>query len=174
MSKKDCRFIVALGDNFYNSGVKDVHDKRFSQTFEKVYTKKFHYVPWYFVAGNHDHYSNVSAQIAYSKVSPRWQFPHYFHSKGKKIAKLSTVIQYRSIFIVSCFGVYPNHLAKSCASIFDLVIKPFTCLIFVVFISMFPFNRITGGQKVVWRITRLLNASCWTLMLQNSSNGYFT
>eukprot|EP00795_Rhopilema_esculentum_P001385 gene1385-15793_t len=85
MSKKDCRFIVALGDNFYNSGVKDVHDKRFSQTFEKVYTKKFHYVPWYFVAGNHDHYSNVSAQIAYSKVSPRWQFPHFFHSKVHKI-----------------------------------------------------------------------------------------
>ena len=82
MSRKDCRFIIALGDNFYYTGVKNVHDPRFLQTFEKTYTKTFHFVPWYFVAGNHDHISNVSAQIEYSKVSSRWKFPHYFHSKG--------------------------------------------------------------------------------------------
>ena len=84
MKERDCRFIIALGDNFYYSGVRDVHDPRFEQTFEKIYRKKYHYVPWYFVAGNHDHLSNVSAQIAYTKVSPtrRWKFPHYFHSKG--------------------------------------------------------------------------------------------
>lgn len=27
-------FTLALGDNFYHEGVKDVHDKRFQQTFE--------------------------------------------------------------------------------------------------------------------------------------------
>ena len=90
MKERDCRFIIALGDNFYYSGVRDVHDPRFEQTFEKIYRKKYHYVPWYFVAGNHDHLSNVSAQIAYTKVSPtrRWKFPHFFHSKGIYLKKI--------------------------------------------------------------------------------------
>eukprot|EP00794_Sanderia_malayensis_P019173 gene19173-21094_t len=85
MQDMDCRFIVGLGDNFYFSGVKNVHDPRFQHTFEDVYNKKFHYVPWYVIAGNHDHLSNVSAQIAYSKVSSRWKFPHFFHSKVHQI-----------------------------------------------------------------------------------------
>ena len=28
------QFTVALGDNFYDNGVKDVHDPRFNETFE--------------------------------------------------------------------------------------------------------------------------------------------
>lgn len=32
-------FTLALGDNFYHEGVKDVHDKRFQQTFEVSKTK---------------------------------------------------------------------------------------------------------------------------------------
>jgi len=92
MSKKDCRFIIALGDNFYYTGVQSVDDPRFKQTFENTYKKTFHYVPWYFVAGNHDHISNVSAQIAYSKVSSRWKFPHYFHSKVHAIPNTSKTV----------------------------------------------------------------------------------
>ena len=78
----NCQFIVGVGDNFYFDGVKDVRDPRFNLTFERTYSDKSLHVPWYMIAGNHDHKGNVSAQIAYTKVSRRWNFPHFYYSKG--------------------------------------------------------------------------------------------
>jgi len=79
------KFIFALGDNFYYDGVKDVNDKRFNATYESVYTAESLQVPWYFVAGNHDHNGNVTAQIQYSAVSKRWNFPSYYYYKEFEI-----------------------------------------------------------------------------------------
>ena len=70
----DSKFVVALGDNFYGSGIHgNAHNPRFRETFEDVYTDKALQTPWYIIAGNHDHLGNVTAQIEYTQWSARWR-----------------------------------------------------------------------------------------------------
>ncbi|XP_056890444.1 tartrate-resistant acid phosphatase type 5a isoform X1 [Takifugu flavidus] len=78
-------FIVALGDNFYYKGVRSVDSSRFKQTFEDVYTQKSLMVPWYVLAGNHDHAGSVKAQMEYSQISDRWNFPAYYYELNFRI-----------------------------------------------------------------------------------------
>eukprot|EP00658_Telonema_sp_P-2_P071488 TRINITY_DN60749_c0_g2_i1.p1 TRINITY_DN60749_c0_g2~~TRINITY_DN60749_c0_g2_i1.p1 ORF type:complete len:311 (+),score=55.16 TRINITY_DN60749_c0_g2_i1:39-971(+) len=80
-------FTLALGDNFYEHGVKNVDDPRFKQTFERVFTSPNLQHPDHFrlLAGNHDHYGNCSAQLAYTAVSSRWHFPDYYYSMTETV-----------------------------------------------------------------------------------------
>jgi len=89
------KFALALGDNMYHSGVTCVNDRRFNETFEKVFTGeilsdasgfKFH-----LVAGNHDHIGDVNAQIQYSNVSARWVFPSLYYTFTKTTEDDATV-----------------------------------------------------------------------------------
>jgi len=88
------KFVIGLGDNFYYKGVHTVDDPRFTATFEHVYTSPtLKEATWYMIAGNHDHGSNVSAQIAYNKISPRWHFPNFFYTKVLKLPGTSKTVQ---------------------------------------------------------------------------------
>lgn len=78
-------FVLALGDNFYYKGVDTVDSPRFQDTFENVYTAKSLRIPWYVLAGNHDHAGNVRAQIEYSHKSDRWRFPYYYYELNFRI-----------------------------------------------------------------------------------------
>ncbi|KAF8782382.1 tartrate-resistant acid phosphatase type 5-like [Argiope bruennichi] len=80
-SKLEIDAVLALGDNFYLDGVKSVNDLRFKETFETAFNYESLHVPWLVVAGNHDYYGNVSAQIAYTKISDRWFFPDFYYVK---------------------------------------------------------------------------------------------
>ena len=62
---------LALGDNFYTTGVKSVNDPRFLHTFENVFTADSLQAPNFsfkVIAGNHDHKGNVTAQIDYEGI----------------------------------------------------------------------------------------------------------
>ena len=55
---------------------------RFKETFEDVYKGgKLDTLPYYVVAGNHDYYGNVTAQVAYAKRNPQWMFSELYYTK---------------------------------------------------------------------------------------------
>jgi tartrate-resistant acid phosphatase type 5 len=75
--------IISLGDNFYGDGIQtDETSRRFEHTWEAVYNADTLLLPWYLIAGNHDHYGNITAQIAYSDVSERWIFPSLYYTRS--------------------------------------------------------------------------------------------
>eukprot|EP01035_Chromulina_nebulosa_P018173 gene18173-23831_t len=84
-------FVLALGDNFYSSGITSESDARFSETFETIYTADSLQTPWYVLAGNHDHYGNVTGQIEYTASSERWTFPSEYHSHSFTSSDGSTI-----------------------------------------------------------------------------------
>ena len=70
-----------------------VDDKRFKETFEDIFTAKSLMNRWFVLAGNHDHYGNVSAEIAYTDRSSRWYFPHNYYTETFKSADGEFVCQ---------------------------------------------------------------------------------
>ncbi|CAJ0592705.1 unnamed protein product [Cylicocyclus nassatus] len=77
--EKDIHCVVSVGDNIYYVGVKNEHDSRFHTTFENVYRGPGLNVSWYTIAGNHDHFGNITAQIAYTNHSQKWVFPELYY-----------------------------------------------------------------------------------------------
>ena len=71
--KDGCDFVIILGDNIYNSGVKSVDDPQFITKFEKPY--KDLDLKFYMTLGNHDYRGNVQAEIDYTKKSKKWTMP---------------------------------------------------------------------------------------------------
>ncbi len=56
-TKLQIQYVLALGDNFYDSGIPtDDNDPRFQETYESVYNGKALQGPWYVIAGNHGVY----------------------------------------------------------------------------------------------------------------------
>lgn len=80
----EAEFILGSGDNFYNFGVKNVSDTRFDITWRDIYfhSPYLRHMPWYQIAGNHDHDGNISAQLQYSFIDPKWVFPSLYYKKS--------------------------------------------------------------------------------------------
>lgn len=80
------RFVLSVGDNFYESGVQTAHDAQWKSSFEDVYTDAALQVPWYVALGNHDYRGNPQAQVDYAATSPRWKMPsRYYKVSGDAV-----------------------------------------------------------------------------------------
>jgi acid phosphatase len=55
----DARFVISVGDNFYEDGVTSVDDPAWQASFEKIYDAPSLQVPWRVILGNHDYRGSV-------------------------------------------------------------------------------------------------------------------
>jgi acid phosphatase len=79
------KFVISVGDNFYEDGVSSVDDPQWQTSFEKVYSAPSLQVPWYVALGNHDYHGNCDAQIAYGKTGKRWTMPARYYTRTEPI-----------------------------------------------------------------------------------------
>jgi len=75
------RFVISVGDNFYEDGVASVDDPQWRTSFEDVYRAPSLQVPWRVALGNHDYHGDTQAQIDYSAKSRRWRLPARWYSR---------------------------------------------------------------------------------------------
>jgi len=74
-------FVLTVGDNFYENGVKSTNDSLWKTDFESVYNQPSLQIPWWVTLGNHDYSGSISAQIDYNKKDPRWMMPSRYYSQ---------------------------------------------------------------------------------------------
>jgi acid phosphatase len=79
------RFVIAVGDNFYENGVVSLADEHWQKSFENVYTAPSLRVPWHIILGNHDYHGNCDAQLAYASQSSRWTMPARYYMQSHQI-----------------------------------------------------------------------------------------
>ncbi len=79
------RFVISVGDNFYEDGVTSVNDDHWHRSFEDVYEDRSLQVPWNVILGNHDYHINPQAQLEYAKTSTRWKMPARYYMQSYKI-----------------------------------------------------------------------------------------
>jgi acid phosphatase len=77
------RFVISVGDNFYEDGVTGLADPKWKTSFEDIYSARALQVPWHVILGNHDYHGDSQAQIDYSARSHRWRMPARWFSRSE-------------------------------------------------------------------------------------------
>jgi tartrate-resistant acid phosphatase type 5 len=90
-TRLNAAFVISVGDNFYETGVRKASDDQFKTSFENVYTAKSLQIPWYVAIGNHDYQGNPQAEIDYEKVDPRWHMPARYFAVRQKVDDTTSV-----------------------------------------------------------------------------------
>lgn len=83
-------FIVSLGDNFYDDGVKDILDHKWDIVWYSMFIKPYpqlKYTRWFSILGNHDYdggMKSVSSQIEMTNHCNNWVMPdHEYYTYDK-------------------------------------------------------------------------------------------
>jgi tartrate-resistant acid phosphatase type 5 len=80
------RYVISVGDNFYEDGVQSATDLQWRTSYENIYTARSLQVPWFVALGNHDYRGVPQAQLDYAKTSARWRMPsRYYKIAGRDI-----------------------------------------------------------------------------------------
>lgn len=74
------RFVVTVGDNFYDNGIQSAADPQWRTSFEDIYVAPSLQKPWFAALGNHDYRGVPEAQIAYAAHSHRWKLPSRYYT----------------------------------------------------------------------------------------------
>lgn len=70
----DAKFVMTVGDNFYQRGVKSTSDPYWTDRYEQVYADPgLTPLPWFPAMGNHDYKGNLQAQLDYTSPTGRWR-----------------------------------------------------------------------------------------------------
>ncbi|HTX49238.1 MAG TPA: tartrate-resistant acid phosphatase type 5 family protein [Caulobacteraceae bacterium] len=101
------RFVISVGDNFYEKGVESATDPKWKTSFEDVYAAPSLQVPWYVALGNHDYYGTPEAQLDYAKTSPRWRMPRRYYSRRETAPDGSSL----ELFVLDTTPLIPDYLA---------------------------------------------------------------
>jgi tartrate-resistant acid phosphatase type 5 len=80
------RFVISVGDNFYEDGVTGVADPQWQTSFENIYTDPALMTKWHVILGNHDYQGDVDAQLAYAATSPRWSLPARYYTRTETLS----------------------------------------------------------------------------------------
>ena len=78
-------FVVTCGDDYHGNGIDSAHSPRWKTEFEDVYAAPSLMIPWYASLGNHAYRGKPEAEVAYSKLSPRWKMPARYYTHTEKI-----------------------------------------------------------------------------------------
>ncbi len=87
----NARFVISVGDNFYEDGVASATDPQWQSSFEQVYAAPSLQVPWHVALGNHDYHGNCDAQIEYAGTSKRWNMPARYFARTETIDAANAV-----------------------------------------------------------------------------------
>jgi len=95
-AKFNASFLLAVGDNFYESGVQNSTDPQWQTTYRDVYTAESLQMPWLAIAGNHDHYGNAQAEVDYynERRDSRWIFPSFWYTATFHLEQSNATAQF--------------------------------------------------------------------------------
>jgi acid phosphatase len=85
----NCDFVLYLGDNFYDYGVKSIDDYHFKTKFEYPY--KNINLTFYVTLGNHDYRGDIHSQIKYSKKNKKFFLPNRTYKVKKDFIDLFSI-----------------------------------------------------------------------------------
>ncbi|CAG8724104.1 15779_t:CDS:2, partial [Racocetra fulgida] len=114
----------AMGNSFYKNfkkdhqGVKSIDDPKWKKNWLDVYKGKLSEMPWYSVAGNHDWYNNITAQVDYYwSRNNRFFLPSLFYVRtsvfGPEKTKVAWIHIDTSIFYYKYDTLSNKNLLKS-------------------------------------------------------------